>query len=261
MENSTSITFPYLKNFNIVIGVVHLIQGVIMVLVANSFTLPLTRSYLVMDEATNRLVEKTVNIADIRLGLLVASFLFMSAIAHLLIGTVLNKKYTQQLEKGMNPYRWIEYSVSASVMIVAIAMLVGIYDIGTLVLIFGSNAIMIFCGHLMETRNQLTAANKKNVDWSPFIVGSFAGFIPWIVIAIHLLGAGGGEGGPPDFVYYIYLSIAIAFNSFALNMVLQYKKHGKWENYLYGERMYIVLSLVAKSLLAWQVFAGTLRPE
>jgi hypothetical protein len=43
-------------------------------------------------------------------------------------------------------------------------------------------------------------------------------------------------------------------------MVLQYKKVGPWKNYLYGELTYIILSLVAKSLLAWQVFAGTLRP-
>ena len=47
---------------------------------------------------------------------------------------------------------------------------------------------------------------------------------------------------------------------FAVNMVLQYKKIGKWKNYIYGEYAYIVLSLVAKSLLAWQVFGGTLRP-
>jgi hypothetical protein len=44
-------------------------------------------------------------------------------------------------------------------------------------------------------------------------------------------------------------------------MVLQYKKIGPWKNYLFGERAYIILSLVAKSLLAWQVFAGTLRPS
>ncbi len=43
-------------------------------------------------------------------------------------------------------------------------------------------------------------------------------------------------------------------------MVLQYKKVGKWKDYLYGERVYIILSLVAKTALAWQIFAGTLAP-
>jgi hypothetical protein len=52
----------------------------------------------------------------------------------------------------------------------------------------------------------------------------------------------------------------VFFNAFAINMFLQYKGIGKWKDYMYGERMYIVLSLVAKSALAWQVFFGTLRP-
>jgi hypothetical protein len=47
---------------------------------------------------------------------------------------------------------------------------------------------------------------------------------------------------------------------FAINMVLQYRKVGPWRDYLFGERVYILLSLTAKSALAWQVFAGTLRP-
>jgi hypothetical protein len=168
----------------------------------------------------------------------------------------LYKKYVKDLKKGINRYRWYEYSISASVMIVAIAMLTGIYDIGTLFLIFFSNAFMIIFGLQMETHNQ----GRKKLDWTPFQYGCVAGAIPWVVIGIHLFGAGGGDGGPPDFVYYIYLSIAIFFNSFAFNMVLQYKKVGKWKDYLYGERAYIILSLVAKSALAWQVFAGTLRP-
>jgi heliorhodopsin len=52
----------------------------------------------------------------------------------------------------------------------------------------------------------------------------------------------------------------VFFNVFALNMVLQYRRVGRWRDYLYGERMYMLLSLGAKSALAWQVFAGTLRP-
>jgi len=50
----------------------------------------------------------------------------------------------------------------------------------------------------------------------------------------------------------------VFFNSFAVNMVLQYRQVGKWRDYLFGEVAYVFLSLVAKSLLAWQVFAGTL---
>jgi hypothetical protein len=43
-----------------------------------------------------------------------------------------------------------------------------------------------------------------------------------------------------------------------VNQALQYKRVGRWRDYRYGERWYLWLSLVAKSLLAWQVFANVL---
>jgi hypothetical protein len=243
--------FKRLRNFNAVMGVVHLIQAILMLALSSDFSLPVTRSYLEFDAATQTLVPASETLFRIGLGPLVSLFLFISAGAHFMISTVLYKRYVENLKKGMNPYRWVEYSLSASIMILVIAMLVGIYDIGSLIMIFSLNATMIFFGYVMEVHNQTTV----NTNWSSFIFGCFAGLIPWVVIAIYLLRA-----QPPEFVYYIFVSIAIFFNIFALNMVLQYRKKGKWKEYLYGERMYIVLSLVAKSLLAWQVFAGTLRP-
>ena len=56
------------------------------------------------------------------------------------------------------------------------------------------------------------------------------------------------------FVYGIIASLFVFFNCFAINMILQYKKVGPWRDYLYGEKVYIILSLTAKALLAWQVF-------
>lgn len=53
--------------------------------------------------------------------------------------------------------------------------------------------------------------------------------------------------------------IAIPSSLFAFNMVLQYREIRKWEDYRYGERVPIVLSLVTKSLLAWQVYFGALN--
>ncbi len=54
------------------------------------------------------------------------------------------------------------------------------------------------------------------------------------------------------------MSLFVFFNVFALNQWLQYRAKGRWQDYLFGEKVYIVLSLTAKSALAWQIFAGTL---
>ncbi len=256
MKGSTSV-YGKLKNFNLVMGVLHLFQGLLMIAVSNDNSWPIQITWLEFSEITRSLEPVTDNLMQVQLAPLVALFLFISATAHFLISTVLFDKYKGYLKKHMNPYRWYEYSVSASVMIVIIAMLTGIYDLGLLVALFVLVAVMNLMGLMMEKHNQLT----KRVDWTSYIIGCIAGAAPWIVIGIYFGGSIIASGGDvPNFVIGIYFSLLVFFNLFAINMVLQYKKIGKWKDYLYGERIYIILSLVAKSALAWQVFFGTLRP-
>lgn len=66
------------------------------------------------------------------------------------------------------------------------------------------------------------------------------------------------RGGAARFVYGVIVSLFLFFNVFALVQWLQYRPVGRFRNYLTGEMAYIVLSLTAKSALAWQIFAGTL---
>ncbi len=244
--------FKKLRVFNAIMGVLHCIQGVIMIFLSNNFTLPLTYSHPEFNAATQTITPVSVSFFDLRIGPLVALFLFMSAIAHFLLATILYNWYVTNLKKHINPARWYEYSFSASLMIFIIAMLVTIYDIGTLLALFTLTAVMNLMGLMMEIHNQTTS----KTNWTSYSIGCIAGFVPWVVIFIPLITA----ESVPDFVIAIFITIAIFFNLFAINMYLQYKKIGKWKDYLYGERMYIVLSLIAKSALAWQVFAGTLRP-
>jgi hypothetical protein len=91
----------------------------------------------------------------------------------------------------------------------------------------------------------------------PYWFGVLTGAVPWLLIGIYLWSPT-SAGSPPSFVYAIYFSLFLFFNSFAINMVLQYRQVGKWKDYLYGEKVYVILSLTAKSLLAWQVFGSTL---
>lgn len=108
----------------------------------------------------------------------------------------------------------IEYSVSASIMIVLIAMLTGIGDIAALIAIFGVNASMSFFGLVQEHAERPGEGNLL-----PFWLGCIAGAMPWVAIGIYLMSPG-SEATAPGFVYGIFVSVFVFFNGFALNMWL-----------------------------------------
>jgi hypothetical protein len=250
------ITTSGLRKFNFIMVAFHGLQGIIILLLSRSFEAPVTGSYLTFDRTSQTLEPAAAHLFDLSVPLLVALFFFLSAIAHLFIATFYNKRYNRDLASGINKVRWIEYSISASIMMVAIAVLVGVYDFTSLLMIFVLIAIMNLLGLVMEVHNQTT----KKTKWISYWIGCLAGIVPWFVIGFYFWLSAEQGSAPPAFVYWIFVSILIFFSCFAVNMVLQYKKIGPWKDYLYGERAYIILSLVAKTLLAWQVFAGTLQP-
>ena len=246
-----------LRRFNAIMGGLHLIQGILMIVLSNETTYPVYTNYLAVDTQTFSLNPNPQLVYELRFGPAVALFLLLSALAHFALATFGYKWYVAQLKKGMNPARFYEYALSSSLMIVLIGMLVGIWDLGTMIVMFGINAMMNLFGIMMELHNQTT----KKTDWTAFIYGCIAGIIPWIVIVLYFLGSlSSSDAKPPAFVYAIVPTLFVFFNIFALNMFLQYKKVGRWKDYLFGERMYIVLSLSAKTVLAWLIFAGTLAP-
>jgi hypothetical protein len=258
-----TINFKALRKFNLVMGLLHFIQGALMLYFALTiekivqFKLPVYSNFLTFDTATMRLVTENKKMFDVPFAVGVASFLLISALFHfLIVMPKVNDVYNRNIEKGMNPFRWYEYSLSSSLMIVLIALLFGVYDIGLIIAIFVLNATMNLFGLLMERINQYT----KKTDWYAFIFGSIAGVGPWIIVFMYAFGNSNLDK-VPWFVYAVFASYFIFFNLFPINMILQYKKIGKWKNYIYGERVYIILSLVAKSLLAWLVFSGVMQPH
>jgi hypothetical protein len=237
-----------LRRLNIVVGLIHLAQGVVILLLANDFATPVTGSFLSGPPGDGPGTLEVIT--DLRFAPFVALFLFLAAADHLLMATPpVRGWYERNQRRGRNPARWIEYSVSASVMVVLIAMLTGISDVAALIAIFGANAAMIFFGLLMERQDR-----EADVDWLPFWLGCVIGAVPWIAIAAYLFG--GDEA--PGFVYAIFVSLFVLFNCFAVNMALHFRRTGPWRDVAFSEKAYILTSLVAKSALAWQVFASTL---
>lgn len=244
--------YARLRRFNLGVGLIHLAQGIVLLALANDLTLPVLATFLADDPIQQQQAVPEV-VFELPIAVLVAVFVFFAAADHLLMTLPgIKDWYERQLDKQENYARWIEYSISSSIMIVLIAAFVGIWDLAAVVAIFGVNTSMILFGLLWER----TEKPGKGADWSAFWYGTFAGVVPWGILGYYLF-AGGGE--VPGFVYAIYGVQFVLFFTFALNMALQYAQIGRWKDYVFGEYAYIVLSLAAKTLLAWLIFGNVLR--
>ncbi|WP_394249209.1 heliorhodopsin HeR [Arthrobacter pityocampae] len=249
-----------LRPFNVAAGALHLLQAVLFTVLLlrldDQVTFPVTADYLTGPPGFP-LPPERVELFAVNVGAGVVLFLALSALFHFTVASPpFFPRYTAGLRAGHNYFRWVEYSLSSSVMIWLIAQTTGITDIAALISLFAINATMIGFGALQEKYERPGSGNLL-----PFVLGSLAGIVPWIAILIYFLSLGSTSAAePPGFVYGIIISLFLFFNVFAINQLLQYRQVGPWRDYLYGERVYIVLSFVAKSALAWQVFAGAIIP-
>ena len=246
--------FANIKKLNFYAGILHLVSLIAIVALANNSSLPVQATYMTDAPGTGNFAAP-VTLFNLNVSLVIALFLGLSAFFHfLIISPMFYDKYVNGLENHHNTFRWVEYSLSSSLMIVVILQLNGVKDYVALAGMFGVNVSMILFGWLQERYGK-----PGNGDMLPFYFGCVAGAVPWIMIAINTLSLKGPkESTTPGFVYGIIVSLFVLFNGFAIVQWKQYKAKGKWANYLYGERCYVVLSLIAKSALAWQIFAGAL---
>ncbi|EGD77489.1 hypothetical protein PTSG_08586 [Salpingoeca rosetta] len=183
-------------------------------------------------------------------------FLLLAALDHLLVATVLRRSYEDYLKLAQNPYRWIEYSLSASVMRVQIAQLSGVLDLHLLIAIFGLTMSTMLFGLTQEITTHHLQGQPEKKTLVPFWCGFIPHVISWAIVTSYFF-QGVSTGDPPGFVWAIIFILFFCDLTFAINMFLQLKEIGKWKDYLYGEIVYLVLSLTAKQLLAWINYGGT----
>lgn len=244
--------FRRLHRLNLIATVFFAVQVVVILALAQPAKLPVLGSFLLDAPGSGKY--GSTDLFDLRIDWMVGLFLLLAAVDHFAVGTFARKWYEKNVSRGVNPARWWEYSISASIMVVLIAMLAGASDIVALLMMFGANAAMILFGLVMERSN----LGKRKVDWSPFVWGCVIGAVPWIGIAVQLALSQDNGDGVPGFVFGIFVSLFILFNTFAVNMWLGYRGKGRWKDPLFVELAYVILSFTAKTVLAWQVYAGSL---
>ncbi len=238
-----------LRRWNLGLSVLHAAQAVLILVMTSGFVITVTTTYPQGPPGTRLTTPE--RLFDVPIGPAIAVFLFLAAFDHFATATFARRTYERDLARGINRFRWVEYSFSATLMVLLIGFYSGITDVTAVFAIAGANVAMILFGWLQERMNP---PGRTTTTMMPFWFGTVAGIAPWLAIWFNVIGA----PEVPGFVYVIVVAELIFFFSFGLNQWLQYKGVGRWRNYAYGEKTYLVLSLAAKSLLAWQIYGGSL---
>ncbi|MGA0329369.1 MAG: heliorhodopsin HeR, partial [Ilumatobacteraceae bacterium] len=149
MSTIDQATQSRLQRLNVGASILHAVQAVVVLVAANDFTLPVT-SFFWNDAPNGRLdIERLDRLFDVRIAYGVFGFLILSAIFHALVASPLARsRYVAGLEREVNRFRWVEYSLSSTLMILLIAMIFGIGDVAGLIGIAGANVAMILFGWL-----------------------------------------------------------------------------------------------------------------
>jgi hypothetical protein len=238
-----------LYRWNIGLTVLHAAQAALILVLSSGFSIAITTAPPQGPPGTR--LPDSETLVDVAIGPAVALFLALAAVDHLITATFGRATYEEDLRRGIDRFRWVEYSISATIMVLLIASYSGITEITALIAIAGANVAMILFGWLQE---QFNPPDRTRTTMRPFWFGTIAGIAPWIAIWFNVVTA----DEVPGFVYGIVIAQTVLFFSFGLNQWLQYRGVGPWTDYLFGEKSYLVLSLVAKSLLAWQIYGGSL---
>ncbi len=238
-----------LPRWNLGLTVLHLGQAVQILFLTSDFAIAVISAFPDGPPGTTGLTTSTV--FALRIGWAVALFLGLAGLDHLLTATFARAVYERDLQRGIDRFRWVGYSLSATVMVVVISLYGGITSINALIVVAGANVGMILFGWSQERMNP---PGRTSTTMLPVWFGSLVGITPWVAVAVNLT----FSSDVPGAIYAILVVQGLFFFCFGLNQWLQYREVGRWADDAFGEKTCLVPSLGAKSPLAWQIFAVSL---
>jgi len=176
--------------------------------------------------------------------------------------------YLKMIEtEKRNSWRWMEYSISSTIMVLIIAILCGVQELSALIAIAGCNVAMILFGDLSGRFQRKEKGDDQRSFWSrivnpsnrelSFWYGTIIGLFPWICIFMQF-GLNASVSSPPALVWAITISIIGLFFCFAgvewaLIQDSKYLKRLSNSSIEFNaEMVYVILSITAKTALGWQ---------
>lgn len=236
-----------LRNLNLAAGVVQVLQGGILY--------GLVAEYGRQEWPVQSLGWKSevLSTDEYQLGWLVPTFSLLSAANHLYGAAV---GYDSIISSKRNLVRWIEYAVTASIMLWIIGTLSGITDYRTLTGLVLANVALQLIGYQLECA-VADGASQTQINTLQ-AVGFTLHLAIWTPILIQFITITEDEEETPDAIKSIVWTLFAFFTSFGILSALY---TSGVIDYVQYETGFVVLSFTSKTFLAWMVYGGVLAAD
>jgi len=251
-----------LRMWNIRFAVMLVLEAIALVVLAKSVLMPVTTQYLAVDplatEAAGHqmLAVATRHLVDLPLAWVAAAFLVLLAAVHAAVATVYRTRYEAAITRGVSETRWLGLGLAAAGMVVAVGLLGGFGQVGSLVLLAGFTGLSCVLALVAEV---LTLQKPPRLI-SHVVCGAAVAcaVLPWVIFAWSGAAAMLYQGHVPLYLYGLYATLAV-FGACVVAMAhARVMRKGKWADTFFTERAFMVLGVVAVSVVAWQIYAGVL---
>ena len=231
----------------------------------------------IYEEIYRRLFEKdTVEVQGPTVYWLCALFSLMTSCAHL-YSVLFPTRYLSGLQRNLNPIRWIEYCLTAGIMMVCLASVSNVNMKYELISVFAFTALTNMFGMAIES------SDSNNYKGVYMFVGFIPFCIPWIIIVEKYAQYGAtfadieslvkrGEAGTNEtfdlkwkaikenleYLKILVFVVLVLFNLFPAIQLCQIAHPGK---YRLGEFLFVLASLTSKVILNSGIFFLGNRPS
>lgn len=260
------VSYQTLQKWNLALVLLYGLEAAAILLFSQPRNYPINISFMSLDTLQSKVQGATVTapaihpLGGVNLTYIVAALFVTAAIVHLFSATIGRSYYEEDIKRRKSVIRAIQFTVEALLVLTALALMAGVYDIGTLgmVLVFAVSAsLLIYLGSLKNGTDKGRLSSGMVYRSTVALVC----VVPFVLIAGYLVAGHLFGGGAPGYsLIWIYLVALFVLGLLALNRWLLAQKKGKWSNYPYGERCYMGLNIIALTLVGWGIFASVLHP-
>ena len=249
-----------LRKLNIWLTVAFFLQAIAVVVIGGSKSAPISSQYLALDQLSSQstghqvLAVATRHLFDMHFTVAAAIFLVVFGFTTLAMATFCRNRYEEQLQRNSNSPRWLAFAFAGAFIVAALGLEGGISDLGGILAIFALTLVGI--GLLPAVEKMRKEGVSVVVSKSVLVAALGLIAIPWLIFILDILSALMWNGHIPGNVYFMFLVTFLLFGCWLLAMRFHARQRGKWSDVIYSEKMYMLLSFLIGSILAWQMFAG-----